>query len=134
MQKLTAAIRICFLLFINWTSAVNAETFICEFTEPFVTLTYSTETQVLMSKNAATPPDLIERKRVTAREPKPGTILWFNDKGKEIARLALTGRGQDGMSDLAYPYEIKTNLIENSLGVGGCSTTTLKPTDTSDAH
>ena len=114
------------ILTLATASIVAAETFTCEFTEPWVTLTYSASSGRVMMKEDRARSGRIVARHVSLRHAGPGVILLFDARGAQVARLELTGKGTDGMSDKIYPYSITTHLIANSSGSGGCYTTLLK--------
>jgi len=117
-----------FLLTLTVGQFAHAETFTCVFTEPWVTLTYSTSSKILVSSNSSlAPEEKYALKRVSVRESQPGIILWFKANGEQIARLELTRHGTDGMSETIYPYDIKTTIVKYSSGIGGCYTSLLGP-------
>jgi uncharacterized membrane protein len=116
-----------FLIFgLSMATVANAETFTCEFTEPFVTLTYSTGTEALTKKDDATGQVQV-LKKVSFLILASGEYSLRNAAGNEVVRLKLDGQGSDGMSDMVYPYSASTNLISGANnGIGGCSSVALK--------
>lgn len=105
--------------------SVKAESFKCHFTEPFFTVKYSTDTKKMEQIND------IEKKRVVHRNVEfkiesAGVFLLIDQKGKELARLTLSGKGSDGMSENIYPYEVKYALLGGANnGIGACESTML---------
>jgi uncharacterized membrane protein len=107
--------------------ASQAETFSCNFTEPFITIIYSTNSQkAVVTDHVAKKSKLYTG--VTFQIVAAGEYVLKSKKGQEVARLKLTDQGSDGMSDTIYPYEIQTSYISNSAannGIGGCSSSLL---------
>lgn len=102
----------------------QAETFTCQFTEPFFTLTYATQSERLTRKSADERPRVT--KRVSFSITGPGAFVLKDRKGKELARLELSNKGSDGMGNTVYPYEIKLpDAGGANNGLGGCSSSLL---------
>ena len=122
MNRFLPAAFVLGLLSVSQVAA--AETFTCSFTEPFLSLTYSTKTQKLKRKSAATGKRVTQG--VTFHIKAPGTFV-LNRKGNKVATLELTFKGSDGMGSTVYPYEIK---LEDATGAnngrGGCASSLLK--------
>ena len=114
------------LLGLAITSAAKAETFTCGFTEPFLTMTYQTGTEILTKKDESTG-KVVELHNVSFLILSSGQYSLRNSAGTEVARLTLDGKGSDGMSNIIYPYSVTTNLISGANdGIGGCSSVALK--------
>lgn len=104
----------------------KAETFQCTFTEPFLDVRYSTDTQILVMSDA------LNHKTTTHRNVKflivgPADFQLLKS-GKELARLTLNFQGSDGMSETVFPYKIKMSSLSRFAngGVGGCASSLLK--------
>jgi uncharacterized membrane protein len=107
--------------------AAHAEVIKCGFTEPFVSFTYNTATEILVEKEAETNKKRIF-KNVSFQIKYAGTFLLKDKSGKLLAELKLNNQGSDGMSDAIYPFDA---TYMNPMGrgqaiIGGC-TSSLKP-------
>jgi uncharacterized membrane protein len=114
---------LCLGLLISMAATAQAETFTCRFTEPFFTLTYSTETQELARLDVNEKVESV-KSNVQFEVVGSSKFVLKSQNGKELARLVLNNNGSDGMSDRIYPLEIK--LMDESEIVGGCETSKLK--------
>ncbi len=98
--------------------SARAEKFDCGFTEPFLTVTYDTATQVLVIKDEVMNTVRTQR-AISFSVAGPGIFLLRDSKGTEVARLELTHEGSDGMSETVYPYSVTygswTGGCESSL-------------------
>ena len=103
-----------------------AEIFTCSFTEPWITLTFSTSTGNVVRESVPSDGKTVAARHVSLRRTRERTLLWLNARGAPIARLELTGHGSDGMSETIYPYSIRTTLTPGNSGDGGCATAALK--------
>ena len=112
------------------TTTAKAETFVCGFTEPFVTFTYSTETQKLVEHD-----DVMDKTRklggVKFEVAGPNVFVLRSAAGQPLARLTLDNKGSDSMSETVYPYSVEYYEIlgrKNTNYSGGCTSTLLKET------
>lgn len=111
-----------FAAVLTLSHVASAESIYCTFTEPFISVSYNSDTN-----------------KVKVESPDQGTLevpgkVTF-DKGGIITitsegishRLVIdtTKEGSDGMSDFVYPFE---GVIDDSL-YGGCETDALKKTE-----
>ncbi|WP_295902102.1 hypothetical protein [uncultured Bdellovibrio sp.] len=102
-----------------FTGAAHAESIYCSFTEPFLTVTYNSET----NKITVTSPDEGSAETTGHVTYQKGGILKITADGiTQYLEVNLTKEGSDGMSDFVYPFE---GAISNQL-YGGCETDTLK--------
>ncbi|WII72959.1 hypothetical protein QJS83_03620 [Bdellovibrio sp. 22V] len=99
--------------------SASAESIYCTFTEPFLTVTYNSETNKIRVDSAEH-----GSAETTAHVIfKSGGILHIDAEGiTQYLEVNLTKEGSDGMSDAIYPFEGKIS----ELLVGGCETDTLK--------
>lgn len=101
------------------SGAAHAETIYCSFTEPFLTVTYNSET----NKVAVTSPDQGSGETTGHVTYQKGGIIKITADGiTHYLEVNLTKEGSDGMSDFVYPFE---GIISSQLH-GGCETDTLK--------
>ena len=113
------------VLLITAGKAASAEKFECTFTEPFLSVTYDTSTQILKEV------EQIERKTRIIRDVQfvvqsAGVFHLISRKGHALLTLNLTGRGGDSMYELVYPYEGFYKNAQWKNGVyGGCSSSVL---------
>ncbi|MBO9665749.1 MAG: hypothetical protein J7501_02930 [Bdellovibrio sp.] len=101
------------------SQAAMAEKIYCSFTEPFISITYDSDTNKAFY---STPdkPDVPVDVKVTFN--KGGTILLMTLDNKYSLLVDTTKEGSDGMSDFIYPFE---GILNSSL-YGGCETDHLK--------
>lgn len=121
MNKLFATTAVLLL-----SSISHADIIKCNFTEPFVTTTYSTTQSTLTYDDASTGKSVIQN--VSFQIKGPGAFELVNSKGQVLQTLTLNNQGSDGMSNNLYPYEVRDNKISRFAngGVGGCSSNHLK--------
>ena len=116
----------------------GAEVLKCDFTEPFFSVEFDSETAkvtytgvdtyneetdsfevITLSENAS----LVETTTMGAVIGSEYSLR--NDKGEEILKLALTFRGSNGMSDHVYPFDVWYGNFW-----GGCETSSAPAVDT----
>jgi uncharacterized membrane protein len=103
----------------------------CSFTEPFITTTYDTSTQLFIVKDedekvASTIADVSFEVRARSR-----FVLLRRDKS-EVQELVLNGHGSDGMSEKEYPYDVTWTWRGSHL-VGGCRSNALRARETDES-
>jgi uncharacterized membrane protein len=123
MRETAAFVSLATLLALAAPHPAAAEIFTCSFTEPWITLTYSTATRNVIRESVPSEGKMVAARHISLRRTGERTLSWLNARGAPIARLELTGHGSDGMSETLYPYSIRTTLIR---GDGGCTTSALK--------
>lgn len=100
-------------------TSVFAKTYVCHFTEPFLTVKYRVGFQALTVSG----PDLktslnLNVERVTTTD---GSLVMIIDtQGNSILNMKLTGQGSDGMSDTLYPFEGRYTDKTGQTHIGGC--------------
>lgn len=114
-----------------------AGTLACHFTEPFLTITYDSQTGAvtLVSADETDPDTGKPVPRVLAEGAKLQSVppddyqpkLKLEKDGKTILELELTGQGSDGMSENIFPFEGRYGAL-----VGGCETGKYPALDTYD--
>ena len=101
------------------SSASFAKTYVCTFTEPFITVKYYETHQLLTSKffdERTKIHGLVEK--ISRDSNKQITIL--DDQANSVLSMSLTGQGSDGMSDMVYPYEAVYRINDSTTVTGGC--------------
>ncbi len=114
-----------------------AGTLTCRFTEPFLSITYDSQTGIatLVSADVTDPDTGKPVPEILATGAKLQSVppddyhpkLKLEKDGKTILELALTGQGSDGMSDNIFPLEGKYGGL-----IGGCETGKYPAFDTYD--
>lgn len=122
MKRWIFAIAVAILPAQGW-----AGTLTCHFTEPFLSITFDSQTGAVTLVSAdVTDPDTgkpipeILAQGAKLRSVPPDDYqpkLKLEKDGKTILELKLTGRGSDGMSENIFPFEGKYGAL-----VGGCET------------
>lgn len=109
-----------FILPMMLVSTVSfAKTYVCTFTEPFVTVKYYETHDILTMK--AVGQGLKIKGQVEMLKMDGGKQIEILDgQANSILSMKLTGKGTDGMSDLNYSYEATLNLNGHSVQ-GGCN-------------
>lgn len=107
---------------VAFTVNAQAETYVCTWTEPFVSVSFDDATGVgeLADGTAAFPTALSGLK---LNEVSTDKFELVDASGSVMVELALTNNGSDGMSDFVYPYDA---VAKNVPGVpadylGACS-------------
>lgn len=101
----------------------HADIIKCSFTEPFITVTYSTNTSELTTSSfAGEGEDVSVEKAVSFQIKGPGKFELVSAKGETRMKLDLNFAGSDGMSDFDYPYHAE---LTTSGFIGGCSSNHL---------
>lgn len=104
-------------MFFSFT--VKAESIYCSFTEPFLTVSYNSDT----NKVKVDSPEDGSAEADAHVEFQKGGILKITAEGiAQYLEVNLTKEGSDGMSDFIYPFE---GIISQQM-YGGCETDTLK--------
>lgn len=108
------------LALLGWSQIAAAESIYCTFTEPFVSVTYNSDTNIVV---VSSPEEEVQLPgKVTFGK---GGIISITSEGiNHRLDINTTKEGSDGMSDFVYPFE---GIINGSL-YGGCETDTLKKT------
>jgi len=102
----------------------QADVIKCQFTEPFITTTYSMVQQKLTwVDNVDNTTKTI--KNVSFQIKGPGEFELLDANKNVIQTINLNFKGSDGMSDRVYPYDVQWN--SKSL-YGGCESNFLKAT------
>lgn len=119
-------------LVVLYPSFSYADVITCNFTEPFITTTYDTSTQVLQIKGA-------DEKTASAIADVSFEIrarshfrLVRRDK-TVVQELVLNGHGSDGMSDKEYPYHATWTWHGSNL-IGGCRSNALQARETDESE
>jgi hypothetical protein len=100
--------------------ALQAESFTCQFTEPFINTFYDTVSkeftvvEIWGGRNELT-------KNVSIIQKNEIEFDLIDQTGNVLQNLILNYKGSDGMSDVIYPYEVKYQGL-----TGGCETETLR--------
>lgn len=111
--------RALFIAMIFIAGSANAESIHCSFTEPFISVTYNSDRNIvkLISPDSGT----TELKGKISFQK--GGILKISMEGlTQSVEVNLNKEGSDGMSDFIYPFEGK---LDDTL-FGGCETDSLK--------
>jgi hypothetical protein len=105
----------------------RAGTLVCQFTEPFFSISYDSETgRVTMISADETDPGtgqplpriIAEGAKLRNVKPDEGwRDLVLEKAGETILELKLTGQGSDGMSETVFPFEANYGSHD-----GGCDT------------
>lgn len=105
--------------------SAHAETFRCVFTEPFVTVSYSTTTRALVLHNDGDQSSNTIKGVEFAIVAKDAFVL--KKGGAILAHINHNNEGSDGMSDRLFPFEMITTLIPGPAGgaYGGCESSLL---------
>lgn len=107
------------LLFI--TGYANAESIHCTFTEPFISVSYNSDTNIVKINSA----DTGNSELTGDLSFQKGGILRISMEGlSQYIDVNLNKEGSDGMSDFIYPFEA---VISETI-FGGCETDTIKKT------
>ena len=114
-----------------------AGTLTCRFTEPFLSITYDSQTgtATLVSADVTDPDTGTPVPEILAQGAKLQSVppddyqpkLKLEKDGKTILELELTGQGSDGMSENIFPFEAKYGGL-----IGGCETGKYPAFDTYD--
>ena len=96
-----------------------AESIYCSFTEPFINVTFNSDTSMVKVVSADEGDFEI---KVDVEFQKGGKILLTDAEKTHSLLIDTTVEGSDGMSDYVYPFE--ANLDGGMWG--GCETDTLK--------
>lgn len=110
----------CLLLSLS----AKADIIKCEFTEPFLTTTYSMAQQTLSYVYEGTEKgDPVNQviKNVSFQIKAAGVFELVGQDGVVIQTLTLNNKGSDGMSETIFPFEVK-----EAVGYGGCVSNHLK--------
>jgi len=99
----------------------GAEIIKCSFTEPFITTTYSSNTNTLTITDDTTRQISILT-NISFQIIKPNVFEIWNSKQEVIQRFELNLHGTDGMSETVYPYD--ANFVLKGLR-GGCTSNHL---------
>lgn len=100
------------------STQVKAETFECIFTEPFVSINYSTKTEKLGILDAVSE-KLEVKENVELKFSATGALTL--KAGDEVLATITQEEGSDGMSDYVYPFS-----IEYAGMIGACESTEMK--------
>lgn len=120
MNKLFATATL--MLFANVS---HADIIKCNFTEPFITTTYSTTQSTLKIESLGESTKVL--KNVSFQIIGAGIFNLVDSKGHVVQKLTLNNNGSDGMSDTIYPYEVQDfDMSGANNGIGGCSSNYLK--------
>ena len=114
---------------LNCASASEAEIIKCEYTGPFVTTVYSTNTSTLTITDAGDVSKNRSLANISLQIIKPNLFELWNVNQEVIQRMELNGRGADGMSDTVYPYDATLyGYVANFNIRGGCTSNHLPAT------
>ncbi len=101
------------------TGTARAESIYCYFTEPFLTVTYNSDTNKVRVES---PQDGSVELNGSVIYQKGGILKISAEGVTQYLEVDLTKEGSDGMSDFIYPFE---GIINGTL-YGGCETDSLK--------
>lgn len=101
--------------------SVHAETIHCSFTEPFMTVSYNSDTNRIKIKSVDTGNAEIKG---SIRFQKSGILKITMEGLTQSLEINTNKEGSDGMSGFIYPFEGKLN--DNLYG--GCETDSIKKT------
>ncbi|MFS4458470.1 hypothetical protein [Bdellovibrio sp. HCB2-146] len=111
--------KIIFLAALFVSSSAFAESIYCTFTEPFYTVTYSSDDNEITYEAVGEDPVVLPANVTFGKNGK--LIIKDNDETHTLEVL-MTEEGDDGMSDFTYPFK---GIFDYSL-FGGCETSTMK--------
>lgn len=108
-------------------NSASAQTYTCNFTEPFFNFEFSDETNLI--KMTGPDIDVTFEKRDVEKDAIGGMTLRFGDAEDDnyVLRLVRDFQGSDGMSDLIYPYSAELNQGDSLHLIGGCYSETEAP-------
>jgi hypothetical protein len=116
------------------SSFAFADVITCSFTEPWVTTTYSMAQQSLTISAFDGNNETIQIvKNVSFQIKGPRKFELVKD-GKVLQKITLDNKGNDGMSDILYPYSVEAFNMKKyaNSGFGGCSSNYLKSKEEGD--
>jgi uncharacterized membrane protein len=120
------AILALFALVIVSASA-QAEIFTCHFTEPFVTVKYTTGTQTLSYQDFGADQ---KKPKLSAASflIRDAGVFEVRQNGKVVMTLTLDKKGSDGASEDVYPYSVDYVSMRGYAngGQGGCESLAIK--------
>jgi hypothetical protein len=121
MMTLKTCARVMGLSILLLQVTAQADLIQCQFTEPFVTTVYNLSQRTLVVMPAAGQTEVI--KHVSLEMKAPGKFELVGPTGEVLQKLALTGKGSDGMSDRVYPFDVVSTSLEkvSNGGQGGCT-------------
>ena len=109
-----------------FTASAHAEVFTCSFTEPYVTVTYTTGTQQLSIDTHGLEQDPPPQRHVGFLVLGPASFRLVDREGRTLADMWLNYKGGDE-SGAVYPYEMKFYKMSGANeGLGGCESLKLK--------
>lgn len=101
---------------------VHADIITCNFTEPFITTTYSMAQQKLVVKDNVMNQST-ELQNVSFQIKGAGRFELMDANRNVIQTIDLNNKGSDGMSDRVYPYDVQWHA-KNLFG--GCESNFLR--------
>lgn len=108
-----------FAAVLSLSQVASAESIYCIFTEPFISVSYNSDTNIVKIE---TPTEGSVEVPGKVTFDKGGMISITSEGISHKLVVNTTKEGSDGMSDFVYPFE---GVIDNDL-FGGCETDTLK--------
>ena len=115
-----------FLLILLSVSIVQADIIKCVFTEPFFNTTYNTDDATLTYDNYDG--EIVVMSKVSFQIKSAAVFELVASDGKVLQTLLLNNAGSDGMSDIIYPFDVKSSSQRNLTYAvyGGCTSSNLK--------
>lgn len=100
-------------------SSAFAESIYCTFTEPFYTITYSSDDNEITYEMMGEEPEVLT---ANVTFGKNGKLIITDTDEKHTLEVLMTEEGDDGMSDFTYPFK---GIFDYTL-YGGCETDAMK--------
>lgn len=112
-----------FAAVLTLSHVASAESIYCTFTEPFISVSYNSDT----NKVKVSTPDQGSVELTGKVTFDKGGLIHITSEGlNHKLTVNTTKEGSDGMSDFVYPFE---GVINTDQIYGGCETDTLKKTE-----
>lgn len=140
MSKIAFPLCLAFAATFAASLSSASEIYRCSFTEPFVSIAYDSASGTLTTSTPdsyqmqpdgiATVVPVVEN-GVSFKVVSAGKFELVKSDGTTLYELELTNNGSDGMSDTTYPFDVRAKTADMMPMdyLGGCSSTTLRPTE-----
>jgi hypothetical protein len=120
---------VAFVSVLNGANASEAEIIKCQYTDPFLTTVYSTNTSTLTFADAGDASRNKMLKNISFQIIRPNLFELWNLNQEVIQRMELNGRGRYGMGDTVYAYDATLyDYVANFNLRGGCTSNHLPAT------